>query len=150
MKLEYACPDDSSFRLAAIPSIGAFAGAWLDERTHLGFSQWRSACRAAGLAPASLMHFTLELLPNMIVGTLLGGLLLVALGLVLRSRRDLAHACAAAHLGCALAMPLAFLLCALALPAGAMFAVDVALAAGAAALALRFMPSRVNRVTPHP
>ena len=136
--------------LSAIPSIGAFAGGWLDERSHLGFTIWRTACRAAGLAPASLLHFTLELLPTMIVGTLLGGLVLVGLGLGLRRRRDVAHACAAAHIGCALVMPLAFLLCALALPTGAMFVLDVALAAGAAALVLRLVRSPVTQVTPHP
>jgi hypothetical protein len=136
--------------LAAIPSLGAFAGGWLDERAHLGFTNWRGACRAAGLAPASLIHFTKELLPTAIAGTLLGGLLLLGLGFALRNRDDLAHACAAAHVGCALAMPLAFLLCALALPVGAMFAVDALLAACAAALVLRFLPPRVNRITPHP
>jgi hypothetical protein len=136
--------------LTSIPSIGAFAGGWMDERAHLGFTNWRSACRAAGLAPASLFHFTKELLPNAIVGTLLGGLLLAGLGFALRFHRELAHACAAAHIGCALAMPLAFLLCALALPVGAMFAADVLLAAGAAALVLRFRPIGVSRITPHP
>lgn len=136
--------------LAAIPSIGAFAGGWLDERSHLGFTTWRTACRATGLAPASLLHFTLELLPTMIVGTLIGGLVLVGFGLVRRRRRHVAHACAAAHIGCALVMPLAFVLCAFALPTGAMFAMDVALAACAAALVLRFVRPPVSRVTPHP
>ena len=136
--------------LAAIPSIGAFAGGWLDERSHLGFTNWRSACRAAGLAPRSLLHFTQELLPTAIAGALLGGLLLLVLGVVLRFRGDLARACAAAHLGCALVMPLGFLLCALALPVGAMFAVDVVLAVCAAALVMRFLASRVSPITKHP
>jgi hypothetical protein len=135
---------------AAIPSLGALIGGWLDERAHLGFTNWRSACRAAGLSPRSLIHFTQELLPTAIVGVLLGGLLLLCLGFVLRFRRDLAHACVAAHLGCALAMPLGFLLCALALPVAAMFVADFVLAVGAAALAQRFLPPLVRRITAHP
>jgi hypothetical protein len=136
--------------LAAIPSLGAFAGGWLDERAHLGFTNWRSACRASGLSPRSLLHFTQELLPTAIAGVLLGGLVLLCLGIALRPRRDLSQACTAAHLGCALAMPLGAILCTLSLPVGAMLAADVALAAVVAALALRWFAPRVNRVAAHP
>lgn len=136
--------------LASIPGIGAFAGGWVDERAHLGFTNWRSACRASGLSLRSLIQFTQELLPTAIVGVLLGGLLLVSLGFLLRVRPDFARACTAAHLGCALAMPVGMILCALSLPVGAMLAADVALAAGAAALLLRTSARRVNRVAAHP
>src|SRR5689334_25218299 len=92
--------------LAAVPSLGAFAGGWLDERTHLGLTNWRGACRAAGLSPRSLLHFTWELLPAAIAGALLGGLVLLGLAFAFRRRDDAVRACTAAHLGCALAMPL--------------------------------------------
>jgi hypothetical protein len=138
------------YMLAAIPSIGAFAGGWLDERSHLGFTNWRSACRATGLSPRSLLQFTQELLPTAIIGVLSGGLILLSLGFLMRSRRDLAGACTAAHLGCALAMPLGVILCTLSMPVAAMLAVDVALAAGVAALALRWFARRANGVATHP
>lgn len=136
--------------LAALPSIGAFAGGWLDERAHLGFTNWRSACRATGLSPRSLIHFTQELLPAAIAGVLLGGLVVLGVGIYYRSRHGLARACTAAHLGCALAMPLGLILCTLSLPVGAMLAADVAIASATAVLALRLFARRVNRVTAHP
>jgi hypothetical protein len=136
--------------LALIPSIGAFAGGWLDERAHLGFTNWRSACRGAGLSPRSLLHFTQELLPAAIVGVLIGGLVLLCVGVALRFRPVAVRDCAATHLGCALAMPLGLVLCTISLPVGAVFTIDVVLAACAAALAVRWLPLPVNRVTPHP
>jgi hypothetical protein len=136
--------------LAAIPSLGAFAGAWLDERAHLGFTNWRGACRAAGLSPRSVLHFTQELLPTAIVGALLGGLVLLCLAFVFRSRRDLSHACTAAHLGCALAMPLGLILCTFSLPVGAMLAGEMALAGAVAALVPRLFGQRENCVAAHP
>jgi hypothetical protein len=136
--------------LAAIPSLGAFAGGWLDERAHLGFTNWRSACRASGLSARALLHFTLELLPLAVAGMLLGGLVLLGLGIFLRLRPDVARTCTAAHLGCALVMPLSLLVCASGVPVAVMFAVDVALAAGVAVLALRGFPRRGKCVTAHP
>jgi hypothetical protein len=133
-----------------IPSFGAFAGGWLDERAHLGFTNWRSACRASGLSARSLLHFTLELLPLAVAGMLLGGLALLGIGIFQRLRPDVARACTAAHLGCAFVMPFSLLLCAGALPLGVMFAVDVALAAGVALFALRGFAPRGKCVTAHP
>jgi hypothetical protein len=136
--------------LAAIPSLGAFAGGWLDERAHLGFTNWRSACRASGLSARSLLHFTLELMPQAVAGTLLGGVALLCVGMSLRLRHDLARACTAAHFGCVIAMPVSLFLCATALPVAAMFAIDIALAACVAALALRGAPRRGKFVAAHP
>jgi hypothetical protein len=118
--------------LAAISPVGALIGGLVDERVHLGFTNWRSACRASGLSFASLFKFTLELLPNAIVGALLGGLLVQLLAFSLRPRHT--EACLAAHLGCAVVMPLGLLLCALALPIPLMLITEVALAVAAAYL----------------
>jgi hypothetical protein len=139
-----------AFLLAAIPSLGAFAGGWLDERLHLGFTNWRSACRASGLSARSLLHFTLELLPLAVAGMLLGGVVLLSLGIFLRLRPNVARVCTAAHLGCAFVMPLSLILCATTLPLGVMFAIDLALAAGVAAFVLRDLPRRVTCVATHP
>ena len=59
---------------ALLPMTLALAGACIDERAHLGFSNWRSACRAAGLPLSSLLSFTLELLPTAVLGALVGGI----------------------------------------------------------------------------
>jgi hypothetical protein len=139
-----------AFFLAAIPSLGALAGGWVDERAHLGFTTWRSACRASGLSMRSLLHFTLELLPLAVAGMLLGGLAVLCIGIFQRLRPDVARACTATHVGCALVMPLSLLLCASALPLGVMFAIDVALAAGVAMFALRGFALRGKCVTAHP
>lgn len=136
--------------LATIPSLGAIVGGWLDERAHLGFTNWRSACRASGLSVSSLIHFTLELLPLAVAGVLAGGLLLLCTGFLLRARHDVARACTAAHLGCALAMPLSLLVCATTLPIAGMLAIDAVLAAVVATLALRLFPRSVKRVAAHP
>ena len=54
--------------LAWLPmGLGAF-GAWLDEQRSLGFTIWRSVCRASGVSPSSIATFTLELLPTAIIG----------------------------------------------------------------------------------
>src|SRR4029453_14165582 len=69
---------------AAIVPVFALAGGWMDERRHLGFRTWRSACRAAGLSWPSLFTFTLELLPMAVLGALLGGAVLQVVGICLR------------------------------------------------------------------
>jgi hypothetical protein len=135
--------------LATIPSLGAIAGGSLDERLHLGFTNWRSACRASGLSASSLLHFTLELLPLAVIGMLAGGVLLLCIGFFVRTRHDAARACGAAHLGCAVAMPLSVLLC-VTLPVGAMLVIDFVLAAGVAAIAWRAFPRPAKRVPAHP
>jgi len=100
--------------LAWLPSGLAACGAWLDERRALGFTIWRSACRASGLSLSSLATFTLELLPAAVIGALLGGLLVLCASA--GQRRGCARDALAAHAGCALAMPIGLLLCAVALP----------------------------------
>jgi hypothetical protein len=120
--------------LALLPMASALAGAFIDERLRLGVTVWRSACRSSGLAPASVIAFTFELLPCAVTGALLGGLAVLAFamraGSVASMRRSLA-----AHLGCAVTMPVGVLLCAIALPLPLMLAADVVLA-GSAALAM--------------
>jgi hypothetical protein len=118
--------------LAAVSPACAVVGGWIDERTHLGFTNWRSACRASGISPASLLHFTLELLPMAVIGALLGGTVVLMGAMVTRNRPQAADACLAAHLGCAIAMPLGLLLCALAIPVPVMLIVEIAAALVAA------------------
>jgi hypothetical protein len=133
--------------LAAIAPASAVLGGLIDERHHLGFTNWRSACRASGISLSSLFHFTLELLPNAVLGALSGALLVQLLAFSLRQRPGGADTCLAAHLGCAVAMPIGLLLCALALPMPLMFVAEVSLAVAAATgmLALwdRKSPSRI-------
>ena len=91
--------------LSLVPMSFAAAGAWFDERTHLGFSNWRSACRAAGLTFTSLLslHARAAAVRHR-SGALVGVASCcssprrrrgIAPGLALRSR---------AHAGCALGM----------------------------------------------
>jgi hypothetical protein len=130
--------------LAAVPMLAGAAGAVLDERRHAGFSQWRSACRAAGLSLTSLASFTWQLLPMALALTLAGGLFVQSFALWNRSG---AHACLAAHAGCALAMPIALLLCALALPLAVTVVAEWLLAA-ALGLALATALSRARPLHP--
>jgi len=123
--------------LAAVSPAGALIGGMLDERDHLGFTNWRSACRSSGISLASLANFTLELLPTAVIGALSGALLVQALAFALRHDPARAGQCLAAHLGCALAMPFGLLLCALALPVSLMLLVEIALAVLAALLLQR-------------
>jgi hypothetical protein len=118
--------------LALLPMTAALAGASVDERLRLGVTVWRSACRSSGLAPGSVIAFTLELLPCAVIGALIGGLAVLAFAVraasVSSMRRSLA-----AHLGCAVTMPVGVLLCAIALPLPLMLAADALLAGCAAA-----------------
>src|SRR5690348_8750957 len=140
----------STFRMAMltpIPMVGAAIGGWLDERHHLGFTTWRSACRAAGLRVSTLIEFTLQLMPMAVIGLLAGGLAVLLAGALLRDR--LASASLAAHAGCAVSLPVALILCAF-LPPMLMMAADVVLAMLAAVVMLALMrtPSRATRAHP--
>jgi hypothetical protein len=70
----------------------------IDERTHLGFTNWRSACRASGLSIESLTFFTFELLPTAVVGALVGALLVLAVAIQSRHRFRLVSWCLATPL----------------------------------------------------
>ena len=109
--------------LAALPMACAALGAMVDQRRAMGFTIWRSACRAAGLSLHSVAAFTLELLPTAVIGALLGGLIVLAAGF--RRRGSFARGALAAHSGCVLAMPAGLLLCALAWPWPLTLAADV-------------------------
>lgn len=134
--------------LSALPMMGALAGGWLDQRHHLGFTTWRAACRSSGLRFSSLIEFTLQLLPMALAGLLLGGLAVLAWGLVSR-RRD-AGICVAAHAGCALTLPVGLLLCASALPLPVMLLADVMIAALAAMLLIPLVRTGSQRAPAHP
>jgi hypothetical protein len=136
--------------LSLLPSLGTFAGALIDQRHHLGFTNWRAACRSTGFSPRSILEFTFELLPTAIVGMLLGALLVVIWGMALRCRVGAPQASFAAHLGCLAAMPLMLPLCALALPPAVTLVTDAALGALAAMLALHLMSRRQRAPATHP
>lgn len=120
----------STLFLAWLPMACAALGACLDERRAMGFTIWRGACRAAGLSLHSVATFTLELLPAGVIGALLGGLFVLAVGV---SRRGTyARGAFAAHAGCIVAMPVGVLLCASAWPWPLTLATEVALTALAA------------------
>jgi hypothetical protein len=128
--------------LSLVPMALAAAGAWFDERTHLGFTTWRTACRAAGFAPRSLAIFTLELLPVALAGALAGGLVVLLAG-VLARRGDCPASALAAHGGCVLGMAVGLVLCVLAVPVPLVLALEGALAAAIAAwLFGHFRPAR--------
>lgn len=133
--------------LSALPMGGALLGGWLDERHHLGFTTWRTACRAAGLRIPTLIDFTLQLLPTAVLGLLLAGVAVLLAGAVARRRDPGLYL--AAHAGCALSLPVGLVLCAL-LPPAVMLAADVALATLAALLLLALLrtPSRANGAHP--
>jgi hypothetical protein len=129
----------SSLRIAVlsiVPMTAAFLGASIDERLHLGFTTWRASCRAAGFRFGSVIDFTLQLLPFAVIGLLLGGLALIAHGL-LHSRHSRSADCLAAHAGCALSLPVSLALCAAPVPVPLMLMLDTALAILAAILLLR-------------
>lgn len=136
--------------LAALPMLGALAGGWLDERLRLGFSAWRSACRASGIGLSSLVHFTLQLMPFALIGLLCGGAVVLAIAML--GPRDSMHAraCLAAHAGCALTLPLGLLICATTLPLPAMLLADVALSALAASMLLWSFERLGDSRTPAP
>jgi hypothetical protein len=132
---------------ASLPMVGAAIGATFDERHHLGFTTWRTACRTAGLRIPTLVDFTFQLLPMAVIGLLLGGLAVLAAGALARDRH--ARLCVAAHAGCAVTLPLALILCAF-LPPALMLAIDTALATLAAFVMLWMLgtPSRSGGAHP--
>jgi hypothetical protein len=133
--------------LAGISPACAVVGGVIDERSHLGFTNWRSACRSAGFSIQSVTNFTLELLPTAVIGALLGGLLVLAHAYRSRHGRGHVENCLAAHAGCAVAMPLGLILCALAFPIPLMLAAEIALAVAAACViqTLTRIPTRTGR-----
>ncbi len=130
--------------------LGSVAGAWLDERLHLGFTIWRAACRSSGFRFSSVIAFTVQLLPMALAGLLLGGLVVLICGAVFRHRESLAVTCVAAHAGCALSLPLGLLLCATSLPVPFMLLADIAIAALAAMLIVRVLRLVSRRAVAHP
>jgi len=123
--------------LAAMSPAGALIGGTIDERARLGFTIWKSACRAAGYSMASVISFTLQLLPNAVVGALLGALLVQGVAFSSRHRLGSVDDCLAAHAGCALAMPVGLILCVVSLPVAVMLVAEIALAVAAASVVLR-------------
>jgi hypothetical protein len=136
--------------LAALPMLGAAFGAWLDERRAVGFSTWRSACRAAGLDFASLVDFTWQLLPLTLAGLAFGGAAVLAIAIARRHELHDARTCLAAHAGCALTLPLALLICASTLPWGWMLLADLAITTAAAWLLLALMRPASQAAAAHP
>lgn len=118
--------------LAAISPSGAVLGGLVDEWSSLGFTIWRSACRASGISLVSVTSFTLQLLPNAVIGALLGALIVQMIAFSIRHRDGHVRLCLAAHSGCALAMPAGLILCTLALPTGLVLIAEIALAVLAA------------------
>lgn len=130
---------------AAIPSLCAAVGGAVDEYRLLGFSAWRTACRAAGFSLPSMLSFAWQLLPNAILGALAGGLALLVTGFLLRHERAVARDCAASHLGCLFAMPAGLVICTLALPVGVMLVAELALAGLLALLLVRVLNPAARR-----
>jgi hypothetical protein len=120
--------------LAVMPMAFIVVGAWIDERSHLGFTTWRSACRSTGLTLHSLVSFTFDLLPTALVGALLGVMALQFSAAVLWFRVDGPRVTLAAHGGCMLGMVAGLILCLLAPSPLLMLAAELSVAAGAAAL----------------
>lgn len=131
--------------LALVPMAFAAAGAWVDERSHLGFSSWRSACRAAGFRLESLVVFTLDLLPGALIGGLLGFLLLQFLVALLWFRDGGARMTLAAHGGCLVGMASGLLLCSVIPSLSLMGLTDLSVTAVTAAL-LCHWPKRRGRI----
>jgi hypothetical protein len=133
----------NTLMLACVPMSFALLGAWLDERRALGFTVWRSACRAAGLSPSSLATFTLELMPTAVIGLLLGCFIVLLAGFGRQPAS--ARGAVAAHAGCVIAMPVGLALCASALPWPLTLLAEGALAALAAACV--WWLTRIRRAT---
>ncbi len=132
---------------ASLPMAGATIGASLDERFHLGFTTWRSACRTAGLQLTTLVDFTLQLLPMAVIGLLLGGLAVLVTGALLRGR--FIRTGLAAHAGCAVSMPVVLILCAF-LPPMLMLAADAVLGTVAALVLMKLLRTPSRAAGAHP
>jgi hypothetical protein len=131
--LRHAAARPITALLAIVPMAFALVGAWWDEHTHLGFTTWLSACRGAGVRFASVLDFSLQLLPFAVLGVLAGGLLLLIVAFAGRHRATgVAHCILPAHAGCALAMVPGLLLCASGVAWPLALGAELALAATAA------------------
>ena len=128
--------------LSLLPMACAMLGAVLDERGHLGFSNWRSACRAAGLSLPSLVTFTFELLPTALVGALSGGFIVLVIGASQRRQRSMAVGSLAAHGGCVIGMCVGLPLCVLPFPLPWLMGTEALLAVGCATLLYRLLARR--------
>jgi len=91
----------------------AVVGACIDERSHQGFSAWRSACRAAGIGLESMLIFTIDLLFAASIGLFLGAMAMQFIAALVWHRPGGARTALAAHAGCALGMIAGLALCAL-------------------------------------
>ncbi len=120
------------FLLTLLPMMLATLGGAVDEHTRRGLTLWREACRSAGLTASSLLVFTLELLPLAVIGGLLGGLAVLAMGWAGRATHCTLQASLAAHLGCVIAMIAGMVLCTWFLPPAWMLVVEPLLAVGLA------------------
>lgn len=131
--------------LALVPTAFAVAGACVDQRTHLGYTLWRAACRAADVTFASLLVFTVELMPGAVVGALLGGIVLLIAGAVLWLRTHGMRTTLAAHSGCTLGMAGGLLVCVLVPSLPLMLATEVLLAPAVTLLLCRWPAGRRAR-----
>lgn len=136
--------------LAVVPMAGAVVGACIDERLHYGYSNWVSVCRASGFRFASLVSFTLDLLPMALVGMLAGGLILQFVGATLWFRRGGARLALAAHAGCGIGMLASLALCTLASSISWMLGVELFVAIAAAMVLCRWPAPRTDCATVHP
>jgi hypothetical protein len=124
--------------LALVPMALAVAGACVDERTHLGYTLWRAACRASGVTLGSLLVFTVELMPGAVVGALLGGVIVQIAGAVLWLRTSGPRTTLAAHAGCGIGMAGGLLICALLPSLPLMLAAEALLATATTLLLCRW------------
>jgi hypothetical protein len=133
--------------LALVPMALATAGALFDEWSRLGFSTWRAACRAAGLTLASLLAFSLQLLPTALAGLLAGALVVFLVGALRRHRPGAAGMALAAHGGCLMGMTAGLPLCLLSLPLPLVLGVETLLTMAAAGGLFALLQSRAGAAT---
>ncbi|HET9862125.1 MAG TPA: hypothetical protein VFP37_01675 [Steroidobacteraceae bacterium] len=131
------CREWRAGALALLPMAFAAAGAGIDERTHQGFSAWRSACRAAGIRLESMLVLTIDLLPAASIGLFLGVMALQFAGALLWHRPGGARVTLSAHAGCASGMAAGLLLCAFVPSVPLMLGAELLVAAGSATLFCR-------------
>ena len=133
----WARPELRAAAFALLPMAFAAVGAWVDQRSHQGFSAWRSACRAAGIRLESMLVFTIDLLPAASIGLFIGAMTLQFIAAVVWHRPGGARTALAAHAGCALGMLAGLALCALLPSLPLMFGAEVLVAAGSAMILCR-------------
>jgi hypothetical protein len=123
--------------LALLPKAFSAGGAAIDQRTHQGFSAWRSACRAAGIRLEAMLVLTIDLLPAASIGLFIGVMALQFAGAVLWHRPGGARVTLCAHAGCALGMASSLLVCELVPTVSLMLGSELLIAAGSAMLMCR-------------